>query len=35
MFIGGALIFINKKSSLIKKRLFKVAKTKINRYNLK
>ena len=35
IFIGGALIFISKESSCIGGRLFKVAKAKVNRYNLR
>ena len=32
---GGAITFINKKSLAIKKSLFKIAKAKINKYNLR
>ena len=44
IFIGGAIafinkrraiIFINKRSLAIKRRLFKIAKARVNRYNLK
>ena len=32
---GGAVIFINKGSLAVKKRLFKIAEAKVNRYNLR
>ena len=32
---GGAVIFINKKSLAVKRRLFKTAKAGVNRHNLR
>ena len=32
---GGAVIFIDKRSLAVEKKLFKIAKAKVNRYNLR